>query len=51
MEQPQEIYWQRMVSDNGSYILSSGIIVLDEKDIESYINGSLQFHIEDTTTK
>ena len=42
---------QRMVSDNGSYILSSGIIVLDEKDIESYINGSLQFHIEDTTTK
>lgn len=39
----------RIVSDNGSYILANGIIILDEKDIESYMNGSLVFYLENTT--
>ena len=33
----------------GSYILANGIIILDEKDIESYMNGSLVFYLENTT--
>ncbi len=29
---------------NGSYILSSGIVVLADEDIEAYLNGTLQFY-------
>ena len=35
------------VSDNGSYILSSGIIILVEEDIKSYFDGTLTFHKKD----
>ena len=33
-------------SENGSYILSNGTIVLVEEDIESYLNGTLIFYEE-----
>ena len=32
-----------MISDNGSYILSNGIVVLVDSDIESYLNNTLVF--------
>lgn len=32
------------VTINGSYILPNGIVVLQEADIEAYLNGSLQFY-------
>lgn len=32
------------VTVNGSYILPSGIVVLEDADIEAYINGTLQFY-------
>ena len=33
-----------MVSNNGSYILPSGIIVLVDEDLELYLNGTLIFY-------
>ncbi len=33
-----------MVSDNGSYILQSGILIIVKKDLESYFAGTLVFH-------
>lgn len=33
-----------MVSTNGSYILPNGVIVLVEEDIESYLDGTLEFY-------
>ncbi len=35
------------VTNNGSYILPNGVIVLVDEDIESYLNGSLEFHKKD----
>ena len=32
-----------MISDNGSYVLSNGIVVLVDSDIESYLNNTLVF--------
>ena len=32
-----------MISDNGSYGLSNGIVVLVDSDIESYLNNTLVF--------
>ena len=34
-------------TENGSYILPSGIIVLADEDIEAYFNGTLEFHYPD----
>ncbi len=34
----------QMVTDNGSYIMSNGIYVIVEEDLESYMNGTLVFH-------
>ena len=39
----------RIVTENGSYILPNGIIVLVEEDIEAYLNGTLIFYDEDET--
>ena len=39
-----------MVSINGSYILSNGVIVLVEEDIESYLDGTLQFYDKNLET-
>ena len=36
-----------MVTPNGSYIMSSGIIVLVEEDVEAYLNGTLVFYDKD----
>ncbi len=36
------------VTDNGSYILPNGVIVLVDKDIELYLNGTLEFHKKDS---
>ena len=33
-----------MTSANGSYILTSGIYVIVDKDLEAYFNGTLEFH-------
>ncbi len=33
-----------LYTENGSFILPNGIIVLVETDIESYINGTLEFY-------
>lgn len=35
------------VTENGSYILSNGIIVLVEEDIENYFNGTINFYRKD----
>ena len=35
------------VSINGSYILSNGIIVLVDEDVEAYLNGTLVFYDKD----
>ena len=35
------------VSINGSYILTNGIVVLVDEDIEAYMNGTLQFYDRD----
>lgn len=35
------------VTENGSYILSNGIIVLVEEDIENYFNGTIYFYRKD----
>ncbi len=35
------------VSVNGSYILSNGIIVLVDEDVEAYMNGTLVFYDKD----
>ena len=32
------------VTINGSFILSNGIIVLQDEDIEEYLNGTLVFY-------
>jgi hypothetical protein len=32
------------VSVNGSYILPNGIIVLEDADVEAYLNGTLVFY-------
>ena len=34
-------------SVNGSYILSNGIIVLVDEDVEAYLNGTLVFYDKD----
>ena len=34
----------QMVTDNGSYIMSNGIYVIVEEDLESYLAGTLVFH-------
>lgn len=34
------------VTENGSFILPNGVIVLADEDIELYLNGSLEFHIK-----
>ena len=31
------------ITSNGSYILPNGVIVLDEKDVEAFLNGTLIF--------
>ena len=36
------------VTINGSYILPNGVIVLVDEDIESYLNGTLEFHKKDS---
>ena len=38
-----------IVTENGSFILPSGIIVLVEEDIEAYLNGTLIFYDEGET--
>lgn len=38
------------VSINGSYILPNGVIVLVEEDIESYLDGTLQFYDKNLST-
>lgn len=38
-----------IITENGSYILPNGIIVLVEEDIEAYLNGTLIFYDEDET--
>ena len=35
-----------MNSVNGSYLLPSGIAVLEDEDVEAYLNGTLQFYYE-----
>ena len=34
----------QMVTDNGSYIMDNGILVIVAEDLEAYLNGSLVFH-------
>ncbi len=34
-----------VITENGSYILPSGIIVLADADVEAYINGTLQINV------
>lgn len=34
----------QLVSDNGSYVLPNGVIVLVDEDIEAYLKGTLEFH-------
>lgn len=36
------------VTNNGSYILPNGVIVLVDEDIELYLNGTLEFHKKDS---
>lgn len=36
-------YRKEYITNNGSYILSNGVIYLVEEDIEDYFNGSLEF--------
>lgn len=36
------------VTDNGSYILPNGVIVLVDEDIELYLHGTLEFHKKDS---
>ncbi len=36
-----------VITENGSYILSSGIIVLADADVEAYINGTLEINVPD----
>ena len=36
------------VTDNGSYILPNGVIVLVDEDTELYLNGTLEFHKKDS---
>ena len=38
-----------IITENGSYILPNGIIVLVEEDIEAYFAGTLIFYDEDET--
>ena len=38
------------VTDNGSYMLPNGVIVLDEKDIKLYMDGKLNFYNENLST-
>ena len=35
------------ISINGSYILSNGIIILVDEDVEAYLNGTLVFYDKD----
>lgn len=35
-------------TENGSYILPNGVIVLADEDIEAYMNGTLTFHVGET---
>ena len=35
------------ITENGSYILSNGIIVLIDEDIKAYFDGTLVFHKKD----
>ena len=35
----------QMVTDNGSFIMESGIYYIVEEDLEAYINGTLIFHL------
>lgn len=37
------------VTDNGSYILPNGVIVLVDEDIETYLRGNLEFHKKDNS--
>ena len=39
-----------LYSHNGSYIRPDGIIVLDERDYDNYLNGSLIFSTYNATT-
>lgn len=39
------------VTENGSYILPNGVIVLAKADIELYYNGTLKFNDENTSTQ
>lgn len=34
-------------TENGSYILPNGVIVLVDEDIESYFNGTLEFYSDE----
>ena len=36
------------VTDNGSYILPNGVIILVEEDIEDYLKGTLLFYKKDS---
>ena len=40
----------RLITENESYILDNGIIVLVDEDIEKYINGTLVFFEENKDT-
>ena len=37
----------RQMSVNGSYVLNNGIVVLEDADIEAYMNGTLRFFDRD----
>ena len=41
---------KRLVTENGSYILDNGIIILVDEDIEKYMNGTLVFYEENKYT-
>ena len=32
------------ISDNGSYVLSNGVVVLVDEDVEAFLNGTLEFN-------
>lgn len=32
-----------LISENGSYVLSNGIVILDDRDLQDYLDGTLEF--------
>ena len=41
---PSQGLGEFMVTDNGSFILANGVLIIVEDDLESYLNGTLVFH-------